>query len=59
MGVKTSLEKHDIKYFSTKSDKKADIVEHFNRTLKRTMWKYFYTKGVYRWIDVLDKLVYN
>ena len=23
------------------------------------MWKYFYSKGTYDWIDVLDKLVEN
>ena len=58
-GVKTLLEKHEIKYFSTKSDKKAAIVERFNRTFKTVMWKYFYSKGTYKWIDVLDQLVYN
>ena len=58
VGVKT-LEKHEIKYFSTKSDKKAAIVERFNRTLKTAMWTYFYSKGTYKWIDVLDQLVYN
>ena len=40
--VKTLLEKHDIKYFSTNSDKKAAVVERFNRTLKTIMRKYFY-----------------
>ena len=23
------------------------------------MWKYFYSKGTYKWIDILDQLVYN
>ena len=23
------------------------------------MWKYLYSKGTYKWIDVLDELVYN
>ena len=59
VGVKTLLEKHDIKYFSTNSDKKAAVVERFNRTLKTAMWKYFYSKGTYKWIDILDQLVYN
>ena len=59
VGVKTLLEKHGIKYFSTLSDKKAAVVERFNRTLKTSMWKYFYSKGVYKWIDILDELVYN
>ena len=59
VGVKTLLEKHEIRYFSTKSDKKASIVERFNRTLETAMWKYFYSKGTYKWIDILDQLVYN
>ena len=37
VGVKSSLEKVDIKYFSTKSDKKAAVVKRFNRTLKTAM----------------------
>ena len=53
------VEKHKTRYFSTKSDKKAGIVERFNRTLKTAMWKYFYSKGTYKWIDILDQLVYN
>ena len=44
---------------TTKSDKKAAVVERFNRTLKTTMWKYFYSKGTYDWINVLEKLVKN
>ena len=59
VGVKTLLEKHNIKYFLAKSDKKGTVVKRFNRTLKTTMWKYFYTKGTYKWIDILDELVYN
>ena len=59
LSVKTLLENNDIKYFSTKSDKKAAIVERFNRTLKTMMWKYFYSKGTYNWVDVLPDLVTN
>ena len=59
VGVKSLLEKHNIKYFSTQSDKKAAIVERFNRTVKTMMWKYFYSKGTYDWVDVLDKLTTN
>ena len=59
VGVKTLLENNDVKYFSTQSDKKAAIVERFNRTLKTIMWKYFYTKGTYNWVEVLPDLVTN
>ncbi|CAB3977555.1 uncharacterized transposon-derived [Paramuricea clavata] len=36
--VKSLLNKHNIEFFSTYSDKKAAVVERFNRTLKALMW---------------------
>ena len=54
---KTLLEENEIEYFSSKSDKKASIVERFNKTLKTRMWKYFEEEGTYKWFDVLDDLV--
>ena len=59
VGVRNLLKSHNVDYFSTQSDKKAAIVERFNRALKTMMWKYFYSKGTYNWIDVLDKLTKN
>ena len=59
VGVKSLLKESDVKYFSTKSVKKAAIVERFNRSLKTSMWKYFYNNETYNWIDILDKLVKN
>ena len=41
------------------SDRKAAIVERFNRTLKTAMGKYFYSKGTYKWVDILDELTNN
>ena len=57
--VRELLKSHNVNYFSTKSDKKAAIVERFNWTLKTMMWKYFYSKGTYNWVDVLEKLTKN
>ena len=59
VGVKRLLEGKNIKYFSTKSDKKAAVVERFNRTLKTMMWKYFFKNKTYNWLNVLDKLTEN
>ena len=59
VGVRDLLKSHNVDYFSTKPDKKAAIVERFNRTLKTMMWKYFYSKGTYNWVDVLDELTEN
>ncbi len=44
VGVRDLLTKNNIEYFSTNSERKAAIVERFNRTLKTSMWKYFYSK---------------
>ena len=59
VGVKTLLKEHDVEYFSSKSEKKAAIVERLNRTLKAMMWKYFYRKETHRWIDVFGNFVKN
>jgi hypothetical protein len=57
--VKSLLNKHNIEFFSTYSDKKAAVVERFNRTLKALMWKYFYSASTYKWLDVLQDLTDN
>ena len=59
VGVKTILKNHDVEYFSTYSERKAAIVERFNKTLKTSMWKYFNANDTNKWIDVLDDLVNN
>ena len=59
VGVRELLKSHNVHYFSTQSEKKAAIVERFNRTLKTKMEKYFYSKGTGNWINVLDDLTKN
>ena len=59
VGVKNLLESYNVKYFSTSSSRKAAVVERFNRTLKTSMWKYFYANGTYKWVNVLDDLTRN
>ena len=54
---KELLEKNKIKWFSSFSDKKAAVVERFNRTLKSRMWKYFTAKETEKWTDILQDLV--
>ncbi len=56
VGVRDLLTKNNIEYFSTNSERKAAIVERFNRTLKTSMWKYFYREGTHTWIDILNDL---
>lgn len=51
------MKKYKINHYSTNSDKKASIIERFNRTLKGSMYKHFSIKGTYVWYDVLAKLI--
>lgn len=51
--------KNNINHYSTKSEKKAAIVERFNRTLKGAMYKSFSNRGAYVWHDILPSLIKN
>ena len=55
--VQAFLREHGIQLFTTQSDKKASIVERFNRTMKGRTYKYFTAKNTYRYVDVLQSLV--
>lgn len=53
------MKKNKINHYSTFSEKKAAIVERFNRTLKTAMYKKFSERGSYVWYDILDVLIQN
>lgn len=55
--VKTLLDEHGINHYFTFSERKATIVERFNRTLKGKMWRLFSERGSYKWWDILPELV--
>lgn len=57
--VKTLLNKFNINHYFTYSEKKACIIERFNRTLKNRMWRLFSEQGSYKWLHILPKLVYE
>ena len=59
VGVKELLKEHGVEYFSMNSNRRAATVERFNTTLKTAMWKYFYSKGTYKWVDMSDELTNN
>lgn len=50
------MNKHKINHYSVYSSLKAQIVERFNGTIKRVMWKEFSLNGNYRWINIIQKL---
>jgi hypothetical protein len=55
--VKGLFKKHDIHFFTTRSDLKASVVERFNRTLKSRMWRYFTHTGKYVYHNILKDLM--
>jgi transposase InsO family protein len=55
--VKALLEKHDITLFSVYSDKKAAIVERFQRTLQERMYRAFTYQGNHKWVTLLPQLI--
>ena len=53
------LKKHNVHWFATENETKAQVVERFNRTLKSKMWKYFTENDTKKWIDILPALMKN
>lgn len=54
------LEEMDIQHVrATSPDVKAAIAERFIQMLKQKIWKYFTRTKSFRYIDVLDRLVYS
>ena len=57
--VKRIFKKHNINHYSVHSEMKAALVERFIRTLKEKIYKYFTANNTYRYIDVLDELIFS
>jgi transposase InsO family protein len=55
--VKRLLSSLNVHLFASNSDKKAAVVERFNRTLKTRIFHFFTHRRTYRYIDVLQRLV--
>ena len=51
------LKSINVNLYQVNSDKKACIVERFNRTYKEKMWRYFTSIGKYIYYNIIDKLV--
>lgn len=51
---------NNINFYTTNNpDIKASIVERFQRTMKSKMWRYFTHNNTYRYIDILNDLIYS
>lgn len=58
--VRNYFKSKNINYYTTNNpDIKASIVERFQRTLKMKMWRYFTHKNTYKYIDILQVLLYS
>lgn len=57
--VSNFLRERNINHFASNSDKKAAVVERFNRTLKTRIWAYFTSNSTKRYLNILDDLVYS
>jgi len=57
--VQSVFHSHGVEHFTTWSDKKAAVVERFNRTLKSRIWQYFSAHPEYgtHYLDVLPDMV--
>ena len=55
--VQQLLKQKGVHHFTSNSDKKAAVVERFNRTLKTRMFRYLTSKNSKRYVDVLQQLV--
>ena len=51
------MKRKDIRHFSTSGDTKASVIERFNRTLKKRMYRYFTVKNTLSFLPVLKDLV--
>ena len=57
--VKAFFTQSDVKHYVTHNETKANYAERMIRTLKALMYRYFTYKQTYKYIDILQDLVYN
>ena len=55
--MKELLEKNNVELYSTENEEKSSVVERWNRTIKRNMWKYFTANNTMKYVDVLPEII--
>ena len=55
--LQSLLDREKVIMYSTENEEKSSIVERWNRTMKRHMWKYFTANNTHKYIDILPELV--
>ena len=57
--MKDLLDKHHVQVYSTENEEKSSVVERWNRTIKRIMWKYFTANNTNVYINVLPDIIHK
>ena len=57
--MKDLLKKHHVQIYSTENEEKSSVVERWNRTIKRIMWKYFTANNTSEYIKVLPDIIHK
>ena len=55
--MKELHKKCSVELHSTVNEEKSSVVERWNRTIKRIMWKYFTANNTMKYIDVLPEII--
>lgn len=55
--VSALLKRFGINHYHSFSEKKASIIERFNRTLKERMWRKFTEQGTFKWVNILPQII--
>ena len=55
--MKDLLEKNNVQLYSTENEEKSSVVERWNRTIKRMMWKYFTANSTANYNNVLREVI--
>ena len=55
--MKDLLEKSNVDLYSTENEEMSSVVERWNRTIKRTTWKYLTANNTTTYINVLPEII--
>ena len=55
--MKDLMDRHHVQIYSTENEEKSSVVERWNRTIKRIMWKYFTANSTNVYINVLADII--
>ena len=48
---------YNVQLYFTDNEEKSCVVERWNRTIKRNMWKYFTANNTWTYVDILPELI--